>query len=120
MTLILLNELVQTMSKEEEFIKSEEKASTFSVAKFSLTKIVITGGFTALLYLAAVDIASEKDVNASGRKSFLKEILVGIIDIIGATGVLLIGSGLILLFVYQLIQNLKNPPLLIRMKKVKK
>lgn len=115
-----INELVQIMSQEEEFIKSEEKASSFSVAKASLIRTVIAGGFTALMYLAASDIASGKDVDTSGRKSFFKKILVGIIDTIGATGVLLIGGGLTLLFLYQLIQKLKSPPLLIRMKRVKK
>jgi hypothetical protein len=96
----IINELVQVISQEEEFIKSEEKVSIFSVAKTLLIRTVFTGGFTVLMFLAATDFSSGKDVDTSGRKSFLKKILVGIIDTIGATGRLIIGGGLTLLFLY--------------------
>ena len=116
----IINELVRAMSQEEEFIISEEKASSLSVAKASLIRTAIAGGFTALFYLAAIDTASGSDVDTSGRRSFFKRILAGIIDTIGATGVLIIGGALTSFFLYQLFQKLKSPPSLIRMKRVKK
>lgn len=115
-----INELVRAMSQNEEFTRSEEKASMFSVVKSSLIRIPAAAGFTALMYFVANDMASGKDIDTSGRRSLYKKIMVGIIDLIGATGVLILGGAITLFFIYQLVQNLKNPPTLIRMKRVSK
>ena len=102
-----------------QFSKKEEKANVFSVSKASLIRIGIAAGFTILLFLAARDIAEGGGRNSGGRGGLLKVIVGSILDIIGTAGVLVIGIGIISLFIWQLIKKLQNPPVLMKLEKSK-
>lgn len=117
----ILNQLIVAMTQDQQFVKSEEKPSVFIVAKASLIQILVAGGLTAMLYHAAVDMADGEPVDTGTRvrPSLFGKILVAIVETVGSTGVLLIGSAVTLFLLYKLIKKIKNPSAYIIMKRVK-
>ena len=115
----ILNQLIVAMTQDQQFVKSEEKPSVFIVAKASLIQFFVAGGFTALAYAAAIDMAGGEQAETGGRRGIFKKILAAIIEAVGATGVLLIGGAITLFILYQLIKKIKNPSTYIIMKRVK-
>ncbi len=115
----LIEQIVNLVQQNGEFEKTEEKANTLTVVQGSLIKIAGSIIATALFYFIANSMASGEELNTDGRKGFLKEILVTILDTIGATGVLLIGVLITSIFIYQLVQKLKVPTSLIKLRRKK-
>lgn len=65
----IIDDLVKVMCQEESFIKSEEKADTFRVAKISLFKAILTAVLTGVIFMMGNDIANGQGVNLSEKKS---------------------------------------------------
>ncbi|WP_298779396.1 hypothetical protein [uncultured Polaribacter sp.] len=83
--------------------------SVIKQIKPSVIGLLFFGGLTALLYNVALSLQNGESIKASGRRGFIKKILVGIADFLGPTGSLIIGGFLTLLFIYILLKTIKNP-----------
>lgn len=113
----IINELVEVMTQEATFIKSVEKADTFRVAKIPLFSAIFTSVFTIGCFFLA-KIIENGEITTKG-KNFLVLIFLGVLEVLGTIGVLIVGILLTSFFIYRLVKKIKNPPSLIRLKKVK-
>ena len=71
---------------------------------------VIIGFFWAMLYLTAGDIASGKEVEVHGRRSFYKQIFAWLAGILGVNGSLILGAGLLLWILWWATMRLVRRP----------
>jgi len=75
--------------------------------------------FTWVLHGAAVALAGGADVDVSGRRAGLKRLVMGIVELIGPTGVLVVGGLLLALTVAVLVMRIKEPPIMVKMKRAR-
>lgn len=68
--------------------------------------------FSSLLY----SLAGATDVVISGANRGSKHLLLGLANVLGATGTLVLGSALALLCIWWLVRRVKNPPLMLTWK----
>ncbi|WP_194767221.1 hypothetical protein [Tamlana sp. I1] len=110
---ILLNNNIYTEIKN--FIIKNLKGT--EVKEYSILKqllplffpVLIVIGLTISLYQTAVDMANGVEVSTSGRRALLKSILVGIADVLGPIGCLIIGGLLLAFFLYLIFKVIKHP-----------
>jgi hypothetical protein len=79
----------------------------------------LTAFFTWVLYLAAGDIAEGREAEFSGRNAAVKRILFWGMDVIGPTGVLVVGGIVMALTIAALVMRVKTPPIMHYLKRTK-
>jgi hypothetical protein len=81
-----------------------------------LMMLTIFGFLTWVMHGAAADIAAGAEAEISGRHRGIKAIFYWVMDLIGPTGVLILGGLFIALAVMMLVQRFKTPPIITRLK----
>jgi hypothetical protein len=64
---------------------------------------------TAITHGIAQDIRSGGDLTPTGRRAWLKAIFIGIAEMLGTTGTLVVGGAISLLFAYWVYKRLRSP-----------
>lgn len=103
----------------DEFTSMTEKYNLPRAAFGSLMTLTILIIVTWLLHGAAAEIADGAEADFSGRNSGIKKIFYWALDLLGETGILIIGGLLMLLAVLTLIRRIKEPMIVTTIKKGK-
>lgn len=77
-----------------------------------LVSIVVVGGITAALWAGARSLAAGDDVDTDGRRGLFKKVFVWVLDLLGPTGVLVLGGVIVLALLWWLVARVKDPPLM--------
>lgn len=96
----------------ERFQRYEDQHTRPRSAFGSLVALTIFGLGTWGLRAAAIAIQTAEEVEISGRKKGLKQLFVWVLELLGPTGVTVIGGLLCLLSAWVLVNQLKSPPLM--------
>lgn len=86
--------------------ESEPRSSLIGLLSFPGIVFLACGVILGLIYLAANDLESGKDVPVGGRRALLKAIIAGIASVLGTKGVLIIGGILLLLIFVWVVKNI--------------
>ncbi|TMM30380.1 hypothetical protein FDT66_06355 [Polaribacter aestuariivivens] len=70
---------------------------------------LIFTGITIFLYNIAIGLQNGEEMRTSGRRGWVKKIFVGIADILGPIGSLIVGGLISLFFIYIVFKTIKNP-----------
>lgn len=76
----------------------------------SLLALTVFGVGTRVLASAAAAVQAAGEYEAEGRKKGLKQAIVWLLDLLGPTGVTIIGSLICALIVWHLVTRIKAPP----------
>ncbi len=74
-----------------------------------LTVLGVSVFFVGLIYHTATELEKGESIRISGRRSWLKKIIVSIAELLGSIGVLIVGIILISIMSYFIIKKIKNP-----------
>jgi hypothetical protein len=91
------------------FTSMTEKYSLPRAAFPSLMTLSVFIIITNMLYGAAAEIATGVEMEITGRRRGLKKLFVWILDLIGPTGVLIIGGNFMLFAILALVKRIKEP-----------
>jgi hypothetical protein len=86
------------------------RTSKLSAAKGPFVAVVAAGFFTSILADAAEEIAAGDEVSTTGRRAGLKKLLVLVLELIGTTGVYVLGGVAVVAAVVWLCKSVANPP----------
>ncbi|CAM1368385.1 hypothetical protein [Tenacibaculum xiamenense] len=86
-----------------------KKYSVFKQILPQLISIVVASVLSAATFISALEIEKGNTVNISGRRSGIKMIMVGIAEVLGSIGTLILGVVIIGVLVYFLVKTIKNP-----------
>ncbi len=103
----------------EDFTSMTEKYSLPRAVFPSLMTLSVFIFITKFLYLVAARIAAGTEIEVSGRRSGLKRLFLWILDLLGPTGVLILGGLLMLLTALVLFKRLKEPTIVTTIKQGK-
>lgn len=95
----------------EHFKETRKVLNPFTASIKPLFAAGVIAFMTWLLRLAAIEIANGGTTDISGRRSGIKRLIFWIIDVIGPTGVLIVGGLALALCILVLVQRVKNPPI---------
>ncbi len=74
---------------------------------------LVTLGFAIILsivtYVTAIELEKGESLRTSGRKAFLKKIIVGVADGLGTAGTVIVGIIIISAILYLIIKKIQNP-----------
>ncbi len=87
----------------------------YGVVRASLSPVVtlvVLGGITTALWLGARDLASGGEVDTGGRRGLLKRVFVWLLELLGPTGVLIVGGLICVVVLVWLVGRVRNPPLM--------
>ena len=85
-----------------------------SAARAAVSPIIwllIVGGLTYAGYMGAKEIDEGGDIDVHGRRGLLKRLLVWLMDVLGPTGMIVLGSVIGLLVVLVLVNRVRKPPI---------
>ncbi len=88
----------------------EDHYSRARAAFGSLMTLTVFGLLTWWLAAAAAGIRAAEEIELSGRKKGLKKIFIGTLDLLGPTGVTIIGGLICALVLWYLALQLRQPP----------
>ncbi len=103
----------------EDFTTMTEKYSLPRAIFPSLMTLSVFIFITKFLYAVAARIAAGTEIEVSGRRSGLKKLFLWILDLLGPTGVLILGGLLMLLTALVLFKRLKEPTIVTTIKQGK-
>jgi hypothetical protein len=92
------------------FARHEDQYSRPRAAFASALALTIVGFLTKISASAAAVIASTEDYEVEGRKQGLKRLIVWILDLLGPTGVWIVGGLICALAAWSLYTKIKSPP----------
>ncbi len=95
---------------------SEVKHNIVTACVKPVVGIGIVGGLTALLYFMAQDLAAGNEPDTTGRRGLLKTLVAWVVDLIGSTGVLVVGGLLVVCMILWLVARVKTPPIMVTYK----
>ncbi|MCE2611795.1 hypothetical protein LVD13_02345 [Flavobacteriaceae bacterium D16] len=104
-----------TYSDISTYLKNNLKGTeirNYSVLKQILPELTIMGAalvFFVATYLAALELENGGNINVSGYKSWLKQIVSSIAEVLGTIGTLIIGIIFIGFLTYLVINKVQNP-----------
>jgi hypothetical protein len=91
--------------------KHERATGKWQALKTPGIGLLVSLALTAITYGIAKDLEAGNELNPSGRRAWLKAILMGIAEVLGAKGTVIVGSAVSLLFAFWVYKRLKSPPL---------
>lgn len=102
------------------FRYTEKQYGRFRAALGPLIALAVIAGLTLMCHKAAVQMASEGISDISGRRRSTKRLAANLLDFLGPTGVLIVGSLIGLGFLIWLVARMKKPPFVLQYLKSKK
>ncbi len=72
--------------------------------------LLVSLALTAMTFFLAQEMAAGADVTPTGRRAWLKLILIAAAEVLGTTGTLLAGGAICLAFGYWVFKRLQSPP----------
>lgn len=66
-------------------------------------------GITIFLYNIAIGLQNGEEMRTSGRRGWIKKLFIGIADVLGPIGSLVVGGLISLFFLYIVFKTIKNP-----------
>ncbi|WP_308992895.1 hypothetical protein QLS71_015460 [Mariniflexile litorale] len=102
-------------SEIKSYLKSQLKGTKlkdYSVIKQILPQLISLGISIILIvvtYIFAMELEKGESVRISGRRAWLKQIIVSIAETLGTTGTLIVGILIIASFIYFIIRKYQNP-----------
>jgi hypothetical protein len=103
----------------DEFTSMTEKHSLPRAVFPSLMTLTVFIIITRILHGAAAAIAGGEEADISGRHSGLKALFLWVLDLLGPTGILIIGGLLMLFPLIILVKRIKQPTIITTIKKGK-
>jgi len=100
----------------DSFTSLTESYTKIRAIYMPLVTLTFFGFLTWLLHGTAAEIAAGAEAEFSGRHRGIKALFYWIMELIGPTGVLIIGSLFMALTVMVLIQRFKEPPIITKLK----
>ena len=94
------------------FVKDEVQYSVLSAAFAPLLTTVVFAGITMFLMSAAQELVDGVDVKIRGRNAAAKGIFVLVLDVLGPTGVMILGGLFVAGGLAWLVARLRKPPLM--------
>jgi hypothetical protein len=94
------------------FVKDEVQYNVLSAAFAPLLTVVVFAGITMFLMGAAQELADGVEARTSGRNAFLKSMFVLVLNVLGPTGVMIVGGLLVLAALAWLVARVRKPPLM--------
>ncbi len=92
------------------FSAQERAAGKWQAMKTPGIGLLISLAITAITYGIAQDLEAGNDFNPSGRRAWMKAILMGVAEVLGKTGTLLVGGAISVAFAVWLYKRMKSPP----------
>ena len=80
---------------------------------------IVVAGVTWVCYAAAVDLASRGAVDVHGRHRGIKRLVVWTLDLLGPTGVVVVGTLVVLCMFWWLVARVKTPPVMMTLTRAK-
>ena len=102
-------------SEIKSYLKTQLKGieiKDYSVIKQILPQLMtlgISGILIVVTYISAMELEKGESVRISGRRAWLKQIIVWIAEILGTIGTLVVGTIIILSLIYFIIRKSQNP-----------
>jgi hypothetical protein len=94
------------------FVKDEKQYSVVGAAIAPLITALVFAGITWFLMGAAQELADGVEAEIRGRNQAAKGIFVLVLDVLGPTGVMILGGLFVAGSIAWLVARLKNPPLM--------
>ena len=88
------------------------EVKNYSIFKQILPLLIIFAISVILIvatYISALEIQSGESIKVSGRRAWLKQIMVSIAEILGPIGTIIVGILIISILIYFIINKYKNP-----------
>jgi hypothetical protein len=91
-------------------LEKREKLNAVTAAIKPIIFTVIFAALTYVLFRGAQGLSEGGDADTSGRYGLVKKIFAWLLELLGPTGVLVVGGILVILCVVVLIKRVGNPP----------
>jgi hypothetical protein len=104
----------------EGFKYSEKEFNRLTAAIRPVVFLAIITGITYVSWQGALEIAAGKSVEITGRRRLIKQLFVWLLDLLGPTGVLIVGGIIGLLCLFWLVRRVQTPPIEMKFERAKK
>jgi hypothetical protein len=89
----------------------ERAAGKWQALKTPGIGLLVSLALTAITYGIAKDLEAGNEFNLTGRRAWMKAILLGAAEMLGTMGTLIVGGAISLLFALWVYKRLQSPPL---------
>lgn len=104
----------------DDFRFTEKELNRFEASLIPLAWVAGISFLTFVFYLAADEMAGGEEPEIQGRRSGLKALVAWLINVVGTTGVLVVGGICLAIAVFVLVKRIVDPPILMTLAPRKK
>lgn len=93
-----------------------EKREELNVVTAAIKPLIFTlifAGLTYAFYMGAKDLQTGGEADTSGRRGLIKQVFAWLMDVLGPTGVLIVGGLIVAICLVALVKRVGNPPVFV-------